>query len=45
MMHISVYNGTDKHIDIIQNILRDFNDMTLKRDCVVNKGYCRPLKE
>lgn len=42
---MSVYNGTDNYIDIIQNISRDFNDMTLMRDRVVNKGYCRPLKE
>lgn len=38
-------DGTDNYIDIIQNISRDFNDMTLMRDRVVNKGYCRPLVE
>lgn len=36
---------TDNYIDIVQNISRDFNDMTLMRDRVVNKGYCRPLVE
>ena len=38
-------DGTDNYIDIVQNISRDFNDMTLMRDRVVNKGYCRPLVE
>lgn len=36
-------DGTDNYIDIIQNISRDFNDMTLMRDRVVNKRYCQPL--
>lgn len=36
-------DGTDNYIDIIQNISRDFKDMTLMRDRVVNKKYCQPL--
>lgn len=33
----------DNYIEIIQNISRNFNDMRLMRDRVVNKSYCRPL--
>lgn len=36
-------DGTDNYIDIIQNISRDFKDMTMMRDRVVNKRYCQPL--
>ncbi len=36
-------DGTDNYIEIIQNISRNFNDMRLMRDRVVNKIYCRPL--
>lgn len=36
-------DGTDNYIDIIQNIYRDFKDMSLMRDRVVNKRYCQPL--
>lgn len=36
-------DGTDNYIDIVQNISRDFKDMTLMRDRVVNKKYCTPL--
>lgn len=36
-------DGTDNYIDIVQNISRDFKDMTLMRDRVVNKRYCTPL--
>lgn len=36
-------DGTDNYIEIIQNISRNFNDMQLMRDRVVNKTYCRPL--
>ena len=36
-------DGTDNYIDIVQNISRDFKDMTLMRDRVVNKCYCDPL--
>ena len=33
----------DNYIDIVQNISRNFNDMKLMRDRVVNKTYCVPL--
>ncbi|MBP3356946.1 MAG: hypothetical protein J6K95_07300 [Rikenellaceae bacterium] len=36
-------DGTDNYIDIIQNISRDFKDMTSMRDKVVNKKYCEPM--
>lgn len=35
--------GKDNYIDIVQNISRNFNDMKLMRDRVVNKLYCKPL--
>jgi len=37
------YDGTDRYIELIQNISRNFNDMKLMRDRVVNKTYCEPL--
>lgn len=36
-------DGTDNYIEIIQNISRNFNDMQLMRDRVMNKTYCIPL--
>lgn len=36
-------DGTDNYLDIIQNISRNFTDMKLMRDRVVNKSYCEPL--
>lgn len=36
-------DDTDNYIEIVQNISRNFNDMRLMRDRVVNKTYCRPL--
>lgn len=36
-------NGTDNYLEIIQNISRNFTDMKLMRDIVVNKSLCRPL--
>lgn len=36
-------DGTDNYIEIVQNISRNFNDMRLMRDRVVNKTYCRTL--
>lgn len=36
-------DGSDNYIEIVQNISRNFNDMRLMRDRVVNKTYCRPL--
>ena len=37
-------NGTDNYLDIIQNISRNFTDMKLMRDRVVNKTYCESIK-
>lgn len=34
-------DGGDNYIKIIQNISRNFNDMQMMRDRVVNKTYCR----
>lgn len=36
-------DGKDNYFDIIQNISRNFTDMKLMRDRVVNKTYCEPL--
>ena len=36
-------DGTDNYLDMIQNISRNFTDMKLMRDRVVNKTYCEPL--
>lgn len=36
-------DGTDNYIDIIQNVSRNFTDMKLMRDRVVNKTLCNPL--
>lgn len=36
-------DGTDNYIDIVQNISRNFKDMAMMRDRVVNKDYCKPL--
>jgi hypothetical protein len=36
-------DGTNSYIELIQNISRNFNDMKLMRDRVVNKTYCEPL--
>lgn len=33
----------DNYIDLVQNISRNFKDMKLMRDRVVNKTYCKPL--
>ena len=30
-------------LDLVQNISRNFTDMKLMRDRVVNKTYCEPL--
>ena len=35
--------GTDSYIELIQNISRNFTNMKLMRDRVVNKMYCEPL--
>ena len=36
-------DGTDNYLDIIQNISRNFTDMKLMRDRVVDKTLCEPL--
>ena len=35
--------GKDNYLDLAQNISRNFTDMKLMRDRVVNKRYCEPL--
>ena len=35
--------GQDNYLELIQNISRNFTDMKLMRDRVVNKTYCEPL--
>ena len=36
-------DGSDNYIDLVQNISRNFTDMKLMRDRVVNKTSCEPL--
>lgn len=36
-------DGSDNYFEIIQNISRNFTDMKLMRDRVVNKTYCEEL--
>lgn len=36
-------DGSDSYIEGVQNISRNFTDMKLMRDRVVNKTYCEPL--
>lgn len=38
-------DGTDNYLDIVQNISRNFTDMKLMRDRVVNKTFCEPLPQ
>ena len=38
-------NGKDNYLDIVQNISRNFTDMKLMRDRVVNKEFCEPLPQ
>lgn len=40
--HLKV-DDTDNYIEIIKNITRNFTDMQLMRDLVVNKEFCEPL--
>lgn len=35
--------GSDNYIELVQNISRNFTDMKLMRDRVVNKTFCEPL--
>ncbi len=37
--------GANNYMDIVQNISRNFTDMKLMRDRVVNKMQCKPLVE
>ena len=37
-------DGSDNYFDIVQNISRNFTDMKLMRDRVVNKTYCETMK-
>lgn len=37
------HDGKDNYLDIVQNISRNFTDMKLFRDRVVDKTKCRPL--
>jgi hypothetical protein len=36
-------DGTDSYLEMIQNISRNFTDMKLMRDRVVNKTYCETI--
>jgi hypothetical protein len=36
-------DGSDNFLELIQNISRNFTNMKLMRDLVVNKLYCEPL--
>ncbi len=36
-------DGVDNYLDLTMNISRNFKDMKLMRDRVVNKTYCEPL--
>ena len=38
-------DGTDNYLDIVQNISRNFTNMKLMRDRVVNKTFCEPLPQ
>lgn len=38
-------DGSDNYLEIVQNICRNFTDMKLMRDRVVNKTYCEPLPQ
>ena len=38
-------DNTDNYTELIQNISRNFTDMKLMRDRVVNKTFCRPITE
>lgn len=38
-------DSKDNYLDIVQNISRNFTDMKLMRDRVVNKAFCWPLPQ
>ena len=37
--------GKDNYLELVMNISRNFTDMKLMRDRVVNKKYCEALVE
>lgn len=39
------HDGRDNYLEIIQNISRNFTDMKLMRDRVVNKEYCQSIPQ
>ena len=39
------FGEINNYLDIVQNISRNFTDMKLMRDRVVNKTYCEPFSE
>ncbi len=41
--YYKIDDENDNYIELIQNISRNFTDMKLMRDRVVNKTYCEPL--
>ena len=38
-------DGSDNYMEIVQNICRNFTDMKLMRERVVNKTFCEPLPQ
>lgn len=38
-------DGSDNYMEMVQNICRNFTDMKLMRDRVVNKTFCEPLPQ
>lgn len=38
-----INENEDNYLELVQNISRNFTDMKLMRDRVVNKTYCKPL--
>lgn len=38
-------DGTDNYLELVQNISRNFTDMKLMRDRVVNKEFCEPYSD
>lgn len=38
-------DGSDNYMEIVQNICRNFTDMKLMRDRIVNKTFCEPLPQ
>ena len=41
--YYQVSEKEDRYLELVQNISRNFTDMKLMRDRVVNKEYCEPL--